>query len=201
VAPFHRGTPDDDARDGRTIWLNEHLFIGVNHWVHGTYGHYWAYHLPVDSVSVDKLRADHDLFSPVLLHEIGHLINYNVINGSPSDATCPKCSEMCGDRKNCKELKPEQREALCATAYCTGHGHESGTENWAEIYRWYYAGRTTRAWLASQVPECFAVLDGNGTDGGINLGRAAPWDDGLAEVIGYRKTRWETCKGAACKGR
>ncbi|MBI5536798.1 MAG: hypothetical protein HY898_29020 [Deltaproteobacteria bacterium] len=199
VAPFHRGAPDEDARDGRTIWLNEHLFTGVNHWVHGTYGSYWAYHLPIDAVAVDKLPPDHDLFSPVLLHEIGHIVNYVVVNGSPSDATCPKCSEMCFDLKNCKTLTPAQREALCATAYCTGFGFESGTENWAEMYRWYYQGRYARAALAARFPACFAALEGDGKGQGYNAGRTAPWDEGLGEVIGYHKTRWDSCKGAACK--
>jgi hypothetical protein len=201
VAPFHRGALAEDARDGRTIWLNEHLFTGVNHWVHGTYGHYWGYHLPVDNVAPAKLAADHELFSPVLLHELGHLVNYNVVNGAAGDPTCPKCSEMCGDLGNCKELKPEQREALCATAYCTGFGHESGTENWAEMYRWYYAGRTTRQMLKEHFPACFAVFEGDDTGSGINAGRAAPWDEGLGEVVGYRKTRWDSCKDKACKSR
>jgi hypothetical protein len=198
VAPFHRGAPDEDARDGHTIWLDEHLFTGVNHWVHGTYGHYWAYHLPVDNLSPDKLRPDHEMFSPVLLHEIGHIVNYNVVNGSPSDATCPKCSEMCGDVQTCKQQTPEQREKPCATAYCTGFGHESGTENWAEMYRWYYSGPATRTLLQKHFPACFAVLEGSEAPG-LNAGRAAPWDEGMAQVAGYRKTRWDSCKGAPCR--
>jgi hypothetical protein len=67
------------------------------------------------------------------------------------------------------------------------------------MYRWYYQGRAARAALAERFPACFAALDGKGADQGLNLGRTAPWEDGLGEVIGYRKTRWDSCKGAACK--
>lgn len=201
VAPFDRGAPGEDARDGHTVWLNSHLFRDPNHWIHGNYGHYWGYHWQREGVVLGRQGADHDLFSPVLLHEIGHIVNYNVVNGSAGDPTCPKCSEMCGDVGNCKELTQEQREAQCATAYCTGFGHESGTENWAEMYRWFYQGKATRELLEASFPGCYELLAGVGSRSGHNDGLEAPWERGLGQTEGYRKTRWDSCKGQACRGR
>lgn len=199
VAPFSREAPATDARDGHTIWLHEHLFVSPNHWLHGNYGHYWGYHSQRDGVVVDRQPSEHDLFSPVLLHEIGHIVNYNVLNRSVSDPSCPKCAEMCGDRHNCDGLAPKEREAPCASAYCTGFEHSSGTENWAEMYRWFYQGSASRALLAERFHECFELLEGSGNGEGINAGRKAPWEEGLGEVVGYRKTLWDSCQGKACK--
>jgi len=199
VAPFDRGAPQEDARDGHSIWLDSHLFRDANHWVHGNYGHYWGYHVQREGVSLAKQGVTHELFSPVLLHEIGHIVNYNVVNGSAGDPTCPKCSEMCGDLKSCQTIPQEQREAYCATAYCTGFEHASGTENWAEMYRWYYQGKASRAQLQASFPGCHATLEGTAEQAGINDGLEPPWERGLGEVDGYRKTRWDSCKGRPCK--
>jgi len=201
VAPFSREAPADDARDGHTIWLHERLFEGVNHWAPGNYGRYWGYHVQRDGVTVDGQPADHDLFSPVLLHEIGHLVNYNVVNGSASDPTCPPCARMCGDQGACDRLDQPAREAPCATAYCTGFGYQSGTENWAEMYRWYYQGSTTRRLLEKTFPECYRVFEGDGSGPGINQRLQAPWERGLGEVEGYRRTLWKSCGEKACKER
>ncbi len=201
VAPFNRQEPSKDARDGHTIWLHERLFEGMNHWASGNYGKYWAYQVQLDGVKVEGQAADHELFSPVLLHEIGHLVNYNVLNGSASDPTCPPCAQMCGDRKDCGKLDAAAREAPCATAYCTGFGHESGTENWAEMYRWYYQGSATRDLLARSFPACSAVFEGNGSSPGINDGLAAPWDRGLGQSEGYHRTLWSSCQEKPCKDR
>lgn len=201
VASFSRGAASEDARDGHTIWLHEHLFEGVNHWAPGNYGKYWGYHVQRDGVAVDGQPADHELFSPILLHEIGHLVSYNVVNGSASDPSCPPCAEMCGDTKSCDKLDAAGKEAPCATAYCTGFGHESGTENWAEMYRWYYQGAATRELLAKSFPLCAAVFDGDGTKEGINRRLPAPWTRGLGETDGYRRTLWASCGEKACKER
>jgi hypothetical protein len=198
VAPFDRGRPSEDARDGHTIWLHEQLFTQPNHWAHGNYGYYWSYHTQRDGVVVDGQPADHDHFSPVLLHEIGHVVNYNVVNGSASDPSCPPCAAMCGDLGTCGKLGAREREAPCVTAYCRGFEHASGTENWAEMYRWYYQGAETRGRLASRFAACFEVFEGRG-GGGINAGAPAPWEAGLGQVVGYRRTRWDSCGGRACK--
>jgi hypothetical protein len=137
--------------------------------------------------------VDHELFSPVLIHEVGHLANYHVVNGSGADPTCPQCAWMCGDHDNCKDLKPEQREAYCATAYCTGFGYASGTENFAEMYRWYYQGSETRALLEKHFEPCFRLLEE------LNGGWGAPWEAGLGETGEYRKTLWESCAGRPCR--
>jgi len=199
VASFSREDPTKDARDGHTIWLNQRLFTKANHWGPGNYGKYWAYHVQYDRTIVDGYAAEHDLFSPVLIHEIGHIVNYNVVNGSASDPTCPRCAWMCGDHDNCKGLKPEQKEAYCATSYCTGFGYASGTENFSEMYRWFYQGSETRALLKQHFEPCFSLLDDEEDGEGLNGRWEAPWELGLGEVVGYRKTLWESCGERACR--
>jgi hypothetical protein len=193
VASFSRNEPSTDARDGHTIWLNQRLFTQVNGWGPGNYGRYWAYRVNRDGVHAHGSPVDHELFSPVLIHEVGHLANYHVVNGSGADPTCPQCAWMCGDHDNCKDLKPEQREAYCATAYCTGFGYASGTENFAEMYRWYYQGSETRALLEKHFEPCFRLLEE------LNGGWGAPWEAGLGETGEYRKTLWESCAGRPCR--
>lgn len=194
VAPFSRGNAAEDARDGHTIWLNERLFTRPNHWAHGNYGHYWAYHVQSDQVTVAGQAPDHELFSPVLLHEIGHLVNYNLANGSASEPSCPPCARMCGDFKSCKDLDDKGKEAFCATAYCTGFGFSSGTENFAEMYRWYYQSSATRALLQRHFADCYRYFEDV-----INVGSPAPWQAGLKDGAEYRRTRWDSCRGGACK--
>ena len=199
IASFSREDPKADARDGHTIWLNQRLFTRPNHWGPGNYGKYWAYHVQYDDTRVDGQRDDHDLFSPVLIHEIGHLVNYSIVNGSPADPTCPRCAWMCGDHDNCKDLKQEEKEAYCVTSYCTGFGYSSGTENFAEMYRWFYQGSETRELLAKHFESCFDFLDDERDADGLNGGRGAPWELGLGEVVSYRKTLWDSCGGRACR--
>jgi hypothetical protein len=199
IASFSRNDPSADARDGHTIWLNQRLFTQPNHWGPGNYGRTWSYHVQRDGEVVDNQASDHDLFSPVLIHEIGHVVNYAVVNGSPSDPACPSCAHMCGDRKTCDSATPAQREAPCATAYCTGFGYASGTENWAEMYRWFYQGSETREMLATTFAACFDVLDDEQDGDGINGGFPPPWELGLGEVTSYRKTLWDSCDRKACK--
>lgn len=193
VASFSREDPSKDARDGHTIWLNKRLFLEANGWGPGNYGKYWAYRVNRDGVRAHGQAPDHDLFSPVLVHEVGHLVNYTVVNGSAADPSCPPCAWMCGDHKNCEDLQPAEREAYCVTSYCTGFGYASGTENFAEMYRWYYQGRETRALLEQHFEACFRVIDA------LNGLWAAPWDEGMGEVGSYRKTQWESCGGRACR--
>jgi len=198
LASFDRGNPTKDARDGHTIWLHKRLFLEKNGWAPGNYGKYWAYRVHRDGVVAHGQDADHDLFSPVLIHEVGHLVVYSVINGSASDPTCPVCAWMCGDHKNCDALAQTDREAYCATSYCTGFGFASGTENFAEMYRWFYQGRETRSLLQQHFGPCHDVLEA------ANVGWIAPWiaDEGNAELVSpdsYRKTLWESCGGKACR--
>ncbi len=199
IASFSREDPAHDARDGHTIWLNQRLFTRKNHWGPGNYGKYWAYHVQYDGTVVDGHRDDHDLFSPVLIHEIGHIVNYNVVNGSAADPTCPRCAWMCGDHDNCDDLDPVDKEAYCATSYCTGFGYASGTENFAEMYRWFYMGSATRSLLEKHFAPCFDFLDDERDGEGLNGGWDPPWVRGLGEVVSYRKTLWDSCHGRACR--
>lgn len=199
IASFSREDPKADARDGHTIWLNQRLFTRPNHWGPGNYGKYWAYHVQYDGTRVDGQREDHDLYSPVLIHEIGHLVNYSVVNRSPGDPTCPRCAWMCGDHENCEDLEQDQKEAYCATSYCTGFGYSSGTENFAEMYRWFYQGSETRALLEKHFEPCFDFLDDERDGEGLNGGWDPPWVRGLGEVVGYRKSLWDSCNGRACR--
>ncbi|MCL2825362.1 MAG: hypothetical protein FWD57_15330 [Polyangiaceae bacterium] len=193
LAAFSRENPSEDARDGHTIWLNTRLFREANGWASGNYGKYWAYRVSIDGVSAHVQEADHDLFSPVLIHEIGHLVTYSVMNKSPSNPTCPDCARMCGDYKNCDDLQPQEREAYCVTSYCTGFGFASGTENFAEMYRWFYQGEHTRTLLDRHFPDCYGQLKE------ANAGWDAPWDLGMGSIGEYRKTLWESCGGKACR--
>ena len=101
LAAFDRQDPAD-ARDGHTLWLHEHLFVAPNHWARGNYGSYWGYHVDRDGSVIDGAGPDHDLFSPILLHEIGHLVMYWVPNAhlvGPEAASNVACaSSQSSDR-------------------------------------------------------------------------------------------------------
>ena len=191
IASYSRRDPSKDARDGHTIWLNKRLFLEPNGFVTGNYGTYWAYRLSEDGQRASSLAPDHELFSPVLIHEIGHLVMYHRVNGKPWDVSCPACSRMCGDHGNCADLSQYEREAYCVTPYCTGFGYSSGTENFAEMYRWYYQSELTRGWLSQHYGACHALFAR--MDGGL----PAPWQRGLSEVHGYRVSRWDSCRAKA----
>jgi hypothetical protein len=197
IAPFDRRSADD-GRDGHTLWLHERLFTERNHWAHGNHGAYWSYHVDIDGKAFDDQPADHALFSPVLLHEIGHLVAYNVVNGSASNEAVPACARVCGDDKGgCKGLSDAERERGCISAYCMPFRFETGTENWAEQYRFYYQSALTRSLLAASKSACFALLDA--PSGGLNDGRAPPWTEGLSDIATFQKTRWKSCGERACK--
>jgi hypothetical protein len=52
----------------------------VDLWARGNYGSYWSYHVNEDERTIDGAGREHSLFSPVLLHELGHLVMYRLVN-------------------------------------------------------------------------------------------------------------------------
>ena len=204
IAPFDRENPSTDARDGHTIWLHERLFTDPNHWMHGNFGEYWSYHVQHDGQTIDQQPAEHNLFSPVLIHEIGHLIAYNVVLGGVAKDAVPECAKVCPDRlgkqkKQCLSMPPEEREQGCISAYCMPFNLPQGSENWAEQYRFFYQSETTRHLLESMKGSCFETLAGSSSSAGFNFGRPPPWQDGLPDIVDFRKTRWASCGGKSCK--
>ena len=195
IAAFDRDDPGD-ARDGRTLWLHEHLFTAPNHWARGNYGSYWSYHLNQDGVSIDDARADHELFSPVLLHEVGHLVMYGVENAhllGPAASSNVPCAVTCGDTSSCLSLSMAERERGCISPYCTPFRFESSTENWAEQYRLYYQSSVSRSLLLEAQSACLPVLQ---RQQGTTLD---PWKRGLPDMAAYRRSRWDSCGQRECK--
>ncbi len=188
IAPFDRGDPSD-ARDGRTLWLHHRLFTEKNHWAHGNFGSYWSYHVQRDGVTVDGSPRDHALYSPVLMHEIGHLVAYSLAKPDAVGEVTPACARTCGDRGDCARLSPEERERGCVSPYCMPFKVAVGTENWAEQYRLFFQGPGARAALEAARAGCLPLLRELGGE------RALDGDgDG-----GYRRSRWDSCGGRACK--
>ena len=146
---------------------------------------------------IDGKPSDHTLFSPVLLHEIGHLVAYNVVNGRASNETVPACARICGDDGGCKDLTDAEREKGCISAYCMPFKFETGTENWAEQYRFYYQSAKTRGLLVEAESACVETFDD--AKKGINEGRVAPWNDGLPDIPTFKKTLWKSCGERPCK--
>ena len=190
IAPFDRRRTDD-ARDGHTLWLHERLFTEKNHWAHGNHGDYWSYHTSDDGAAFDDQPATHALFSPILLHELGHLVAYGIVNGVSSNETVPKCARVCGDLGGCKELTQREREEGCISPYCMPFKFETGTENWAEMYRFYFQSRETRALVAGTA--CERTLER------IRGDEPLPEARGLPETGPFERSRWKSCGGAACK--
>lgn len=195
IGPFDRRSRDD-GRDGRTIWLHERLFEEPNHWARGNHGAYYSYHTDLDGKIIDNQPADHALFSPVLLHEIGHLIAYSVVNGNPANEAAPRCARVCGDNGGCKGLLAREREKGCISAYCMPFQYETGTENWAEQYRLYYQSKLTRS-LVAEHGACFQTLDD--PTSGINDNLPPPWERALPDITRFEKTRWASCGEQPCK--
>jgi hypothetical protein len=197
VAPYDRQSPDD-ARDGHTIWLHSHLFRDKNHWVRGNHGKYWGYHTNKDGTAFDGRPADHDLFSPVLLHEIGHTVMYNLVNPAAEAVRTPDCARTCGDsEQGCEKLDLGAREAGCISAYCMPFDFPGSTENWAELYRFHYQSSLTRGLLARSRAECSKVLADLDLDGAAPL--EPPWQRGLPDMVKFQPTLWKSCGGRACK--
>lgn len=196
IAPYDRQSPDD-ARDGHSMWLHEHLFRDPNHWTQGNHGSYWSYHVNQDNRTFAKAPPDHDLFSPVLLHELGHLVMYNVINGSSAVATTPACAQVCGDLGTCSSLSQLEREAGCISPYCMPFRFPAGTENFAEQYRFHYQSAETRELLRRHKAGCADLLEAQDRAGRVP--HPPPWGASPPESA-FRPSLWKSCQGRACKG-
>lgn len=200
VAPFNRQNTDD-ARDGHTIWLHEHLFRGKNHWMPGNYGSYWAYHANQNGVAFDNAPHDHAWFSPILLHELGHLVMYGLVNRNlpPEDVSNPpECAKTCVDSANCADAPPSARERGCISPYCLPFRFPASTENWAEQYRFYYQSALTRRLLSVAEAGCLNELRRLDTEGEALA--VPPWEHGLPDIATFPRSRWDSCGKRACKG-
>ncbi|HEY6562162.1 MAG TPA: hypothetical protein VI072_33070 [Polyangiaceae bacterium] len=196
IAPHDRARADD-ARDGRTLWLHEHVFRAPNHWARGNYGSYWSYHVDVDGQRIDGAPVDHALYSPVLLHELGHLVMYHLVNAAfkgPAATSAPACADACATEGQCKRSTPAELEAGCVSPYCRSFQFEARTENWAEQYRFYYQSGAARAALSRSGGTCLQLLQkiGGTTD-------VAPWQRGLPDAGTVKKSLWTSCAGRGCK--
>jgi hypothetical protein len=195
IAPFDRQSADD-ARDGRTIWLHEHLFSEPNHWARGNHGSYWSYHVSKDGVTAHSAPETHQLFSPVLLHEIGHLVMYHLVNASARgvEATAaPSCAHTCGETETCSTLRPEERERNCISPYCMPFRFPASTENWAEQYRFYFQSSRTRQLLSEANAKCLDLLQDHDRE-------SPPWLSGMPDIVDFRPSRWRSCGEKPCKG-
>lgn len=199
IAAFDREDAED-GRDGHTIWLSEHLFLDENHWERGIRGDYFAYHASVDNVKIHDLSPEHDVYSPVLLHELGHLVMYHVVQPEGDSLSPPECARTCSDDGTCAQISVEERERPCISPYCRPFRYMASTENWAEQYRFFYQSSRTRDLLeeaASGAPNCFQVLEQH--DATQDGRRIAPWLRGLPNMDAFRPSRWDSCGGQACK--
>jgi hypothetical protein len=196
IAAFDRRSPDD-ARDGHTIWLHEHLFMSPNHWARGNHGLYWSYHVNEDGKVIDGLPNDHDSFSPVLLHELGHIVMYNLINPRERATETPDCARTCADTRTCERIPASEREAGCISPYCKPFKFQAGTENWAEQYRFHYQSAITRSLLGQSRAACAPLLERQ--DLVHEKSHGAPWERGLPDVPEFRRSLWNSCGGRACK--
>lgn len=193
IAAFDRHDAND-ARDGRTLWLHEHLFVDPNHWARGNYGTYWGYHVDQDGRVIDGAGPDHELFSPILLHEIGHLVMYWIANAhlaGPEAASNVECATTCKDRGDCGSLDKAGREAGCVSPYCAPFRFESSTENWAEQYRLFFQSSASRQALQRAGGRCLPLL--------ARDAEPPPWERGLPDIPSYRRSLWDSCGGRACK--
>lgn len=196
LAAFDRQDPTD-GRDGHTIWLNEHLFVDGDHWVRANVGSYFSYHSNEAGKRIHGQPADHELFSPVLLHEIGHIVMYNLINPKGEEAATPECASSCGDLDaGCTGLTKTQKEAGCISPYCRPHRFPGSTENWAELYRFFYQSSHTRTLLSKAGAHCLELLAQH--DEWPNA--VGTWPFGLPDDDVFRPSRWDSCGGRACKG-
>ena len=197
IAPYSRDRADD-ARDGHTIWLHEHLFLDPNHYARGNYGRYWSYHVNVDNTTIDGAPAEHDLFSPVLLHELGHLVAYHLVNvgrAGAETANVPGCATTCRDDGTCAGRSATDRERGCISPYCGPLRLPGSSENWAEQYRFFYQGSVTRAIVLREFrcAQQLTELDQAGE------GTRAPWVRGLPDLTLFHPSRWSSCGERACK--
>lgn len=195
IAAFDRQEATD-ARDGHTLWLHEHLFLDPNHWARGNYGSYWGYHVDQDGKVIDGAGPDHDLFSPILLHEIGHLVMYWIANAhlaGPEAASNVACATTCKDRGDCDAQGKAGRETGCVSPYCAPFRFESSTENWAEQYRLFFQSSSSKSALERAGGGCLLQLAHDAEP------LPLPWDRGLPDIPTYRRSLWDSCGGRACK--
>lgn len=196
IAPHDRTDPED-GRDGHTIWLHEDVFRAPNHWARGNYGQYWSYHLDEDGRTLVGVAADHEWFSPVLIHELGHLVMYRVVNAAhhgPAATSAPACAEACGGAPSCRPPSAAAIEQGCATPYCHPFRFETRTENWAEQYRLFYQSSASRAALLESGATCLELLEQLDEPA-----RTAAWERGLPDRTSFVKSRWASCGERPCK--
>jgi hypothetical protein len=177
--------------------LHEHVFRAANHWANGNYGSYWAYHVDEDGKRIDGAPPDHSLYSPVLLHELGHLVMYDLVNAAfkgPAATSAPACADACSSGAACERRAPLELESGCVTPYCRSFQFEARTENWAEQYRFYYQSEAGRAALTRSGGTCVTLLQKIGGSADV-----APWQRGLAPGSAVKKSLWRSCAGRACK--
>jgi hypothetical protein len=193
IAPFNRQSADD-ARDGHTIWLHERLFEEPNHWAFGNHGRYWSYHVDRDDRIANDADETHALFSPVLIHEIGHLVSYRASSEDATGETIPACAEVCGG-KSCKKVPQKEREAPCISPYCMPFKNDVGTENFAEQYRFFFQSSVTRRLLAEKKDSCFPLLESLVPKAEL----ATPWEAGAPDLSTFHRSLWKSCRDSACK--
>jgi hypothetical protein len=194
----HDRAREDDARDGRTLWLHEHVFIEPNHWAQGNYGAYFSYHVDQDRKTIDGSASDHALFSPVILHELGHLVMYRLVNAQytgPAATSAPACAESSAASAAARRPNLAELETGCASPYCRSFQFNARTENWAEQYRFYYQGSATRDALVRSGASCMSLLRQIEP-----ASSPAPWLRGLPDGGAFKKSRWQSCNGRPCKG-
>jgi hypothetical protein len=196
IAPHDRKSPDD-ARDGHTIWLHERLFREPNHFARGNYGAYFSYHVDEGTGTLDNLPANHERFSPVLLHEIGHLVMYNLVHVGADRVSTPSCAKTCIDDGDCQRFSPKEREARCISPYCAPFRFRSSTENWAEQYRFYYQSAMTRGLLTEARAGCLSALASLNDFAGEP--HAEPWRAGRPSSSSFRRSHWDSCGGKQCR--
>jgi hypothetical protein len=172
--------------------------VDDDHWVRANVGSYFSYHTDRPSTKVEGSSPDHERFSPVLLHEIGHLVMYALVNPEDDENSTPVCARSCGDHPaGCRGLPRKELEAGCISPYCRPHGFPGSTENWAEQYRLFYQSNETRRLLSNANAKCLPVLIEHDRWPEDARGR---WPYGLPDEKGFRASRWDSCGGRACKG-
>lgn len=194
IAPYNRRDLANDARDGHTLWLHERLFEEPNHWAGGNHGRYWSYHVNVDGKLANDAGDSHTLFSPVLIHEIAHLVSYRTTSEDSDREEVPACAAVCGG-KSCKKVPKAEREGPCISPYCMPFKNDIGTENFAEQYRFFFQSSATRKLLEAKEGSCFTLIDGlvPREEG------KTPWKAGLPDIETFHKSTWASCGEAACK--
>ena len=150
-----------------------------------------------DGRTIDGAGPEHALYSPVLLHELGHLVMYGLVNArfsGPAAASTPACADSISKTAGRIPSTPAELEAGCISPYCRSFQFDARTENWAEQYRFYYQGSRARDALLRSGAACASLIQQ------IEPGSSsAPWQRGLPDAGAVKKSRWLSCSGRACK--